>query len=296
MKTQNTPLRFWIYTASFFIIIYLVFNIYYEKNKSKINKHQLNYFSNELNHISQKLKNSDNNYNVIIIGSSLIGHGIPCSENIYKYSKLNITLNKLWSPGDPIKKKQLNHKTTNQLIKTKPDLVLIQTELTAIKLQYNERLVQHLFLQKITEFSSKINSMLDYFLIVPKDYTRCPKNLNVQSKTDTLSYTPKKRIIKNIDNLKNLSTIFNQLNAAGIKTVIVDIPRPISTEKEIYTASFNKELQKLLNIYKQEYEVEHWNFTGPDMYYKHFIDDGHLNENGRDIYTEWLLNKIEKEK
>ena len=63
----------------------------------------------------------------------------------------------------------------------------------------------------------------------------------------------------------------------------------------MYTAPFTQELTACLQMYQHQIGVAHWQYTGRPMYFKDFYDGGHLNKEGRNLFTQNLLEKIIKE-
>lgn len=293
MKIQTTPLKIWGWVSVIFIITQSVLVLFFFKAKVDLNNNEDYY--NQINYMHQEFR-KNNSYKVIIIGSSLIGHGVACSDEITTYlsSKKNVNINllKIWDSNDPLNK-FINLNLIEEIIKAKPDLVLFQTELAAINFTKNKQ-----WIQKV----SFINKSIIRYIFSLKQGNKyssknrfCPKNIDIQFEYDTIKHIPQKRKVKPINDLHFVFNGFKRLQKEGIKTVLIDIPRPVQSEKIIYTKPFNEQLHKLFNVYYNNFGITHWNYTGAPIYYKHCIDEGHLNKKGRNIYTEWLLAKIEKE-
>jgi hypothetical protein len=209
-----------------------------------------------------------------------------------------VKLLKIWDSYDPLEN-FIDNNLINQIIKIKPDLVLFQTELAII--DYSERNVQakNFLLKKLNNLVYINTSTVKYLWPFHKrENFNCfliKKDVDIQTKYDTVAFIPFERTIKNIENLDYLTKGLNQLNNAGIKSVIVDVPKPQKIEKLIYTNSLNKDREALLKIYKEEYGIEHWSYSGQPIYFRHLRDEGHLNREGKSMYTKWLIGKIEKE-
>ncbi len=298
MKTHFTPLKAWSWTGSIFIIVQICVIIFFKVKEDDINKTMGEDYSSQINYMHREFKKENSSYKAIIIGSSLIGHGVASSDEITNYlssqKKANVKFLKIWDSGDPLRR-FMGLNLINEIIKAKPNLVLFQTELAAIKFDKKEdNMIQKL---------SFINKRVISHIFFPKDKITYnlknrgyPKKLDKQIKWDTLKHIPAKRNIKNIDELGFAIEGLRLLQKEGIKTVLVDIPRPLQAEKIIYIKSFKKKLQKLFNMYNKNLGIEHWNYTGTPIYYKHCIDQAHFNKEGRSLYTKWLLDKIEEEK
>ena len=110
-----------------------------------------------------------------------------------------------------------------------------------------------------------------------------------------MKYKPVERFVKNNTEVQFVVEQLKILKKAGIKVVLVDIPRPQQVEKIMYTEPFRSDLTACLNIYQHEIDVPLWRYTGRPMYFKYFFDGGHLNKEGRHLFTTNLLEKIIKE-
>ena len=85
------------------------------------------------------------------------------------------------------------------------------------------------------------------------------------------------------------------LQKAGIKVVIIEVPFPFEKQKAFYTTKFKNDLLHIKNEFKNRFDIDYWDYTGQPLYYRYYADRGHLNPEGRTIYTSWLLDKIEEE-
>jgi hypothetical protein len=297
MKSQVTPLKVWGWVLCIFVLSQILIAIAFFFVESKGNQSRNEHYFDQINYIQQEFKKDNSSYKTIIIGTSLIGHGVECPNEITNYlsskKKTDIKLLKIWSRGDQLKR-FISLNLIDDVINAKPDLVIFQTGIAVIKFpNENPNMIQKL--------SSIYRTVIRYFLspkhkIIYNSKNRCyPDNLDEQKNLDTVTYIPRKREVKTMDDLDFALEGFTLLQKEGIKTILVDIPRPVQSEKIIYTKSFNEQLQKLLNTYNKNFGIEHWSYTGTPIYYKHCIDEHHFNIEGRSLYTKWLLDKIEKE-
>ena len=237
-------------------------------------------------------------YNVIIIGSSLVGNAVECPDEIVRtlanYKTRNILLKKIWQPHDQFQYFISNKNLINELLLIKPDLVCIQTELAAIRYEETEKFFYTDFqdyLQNLTTENSTI--LKDLFINEKLKPIICEDNfIDYEVLTDSLNYLPAKRYCKKKEEIQFAFEGLNKLTNAGIKIVLVDIPRPQQVEKIMYTQTFSKELNLLFDMYQQKFGIEHWRYTTRPMYFKDFYDGGHLNKGGRHLFTKDLLEKI----
>ncbi|WP_316839183.1 hypothetical protein [Pedobacter gandavensis] len=302
MKTNGPPLKVWFY---FFFAFFAFQIIVYCYVKPKIKK--VSYSDDKTMESALKdLKSSDEkSIKVVIIGSSLVGCGVECREEmnsaISSQKAPLVHLTKVWGSGDPYFRMIENDKLLDKLIEIRPDLICFQTELVAVNFDIVDPNLTGLNQSLI--ITSLYNKMAINYLRqnpdanknVPRNGQQCvPDREDI--KMDTTNYKPINRSVKKHNDIKFAFNDLKKLQRAGIKTVIVDLPKPVKVEEKFFNTPFMGQLQQVLDMYQQQFGIEYWKYTGQPMYYRHFIDGGHLNKSGRHIYTEWLLEKIKQEK
>ena len=97
MKTNVPPIKVWIWVVVAFSLLQLIVIVYY--NNSENGNYKDNNFNSQLSDIKKAFISMDKTtYNVIIIGSSLVGNAVACPDEIAgilaKYQTKNIVLNK----------------------------------------------------------------------------------------------------------------------------------------------------------------------------------------------------------
>ena len=285
-KTLKIPsLSIWIWVGILFILSQLVIILLHYSISNKISVENKKHYDDQIQYMMRAFEKDNNIHKVVIIGSSLVAHGVACSNE----SVDNIRLVKIWDNNDPIIK-FLSQDLIGNIIKSKPNLVLFQKELVAINLDVKYNMINELTaINKLVfsyTFSDKNKRMYD------SNYRCSPRQFNKPIKFDSLSHIPKIRQIKPQDEINYIFESIRLLEKHDIKTVIVDTPKPLHSKNLIYTSSFKANQKKALDIYIKNSDIEYWDYNGPHMYYKHCIDNAHLNEQGRSIYTNWLLKTI----
>lgn len=268
MQVRATPIKTWIWVGAIFIVIQASAYVYFKKNYAKV------YSTVKLSEQIQNTKrlfeeNDEQDFNVLIIGSSLTGHGIGESQNNH------IRLGKLWGSKDPIEQWVKNENLIEKVIQLKPDLVCLQSELAAVKLKFA---TVHP-VQVITNTVSNFNNIL----------------LGSQLKLDTLLMTPYPRNLKKKTEVDYLINGLQKFRKQNIPIVLLHVPLPVKSEREIYTSEFSSQLKNILNHYNKKTDAIHWKYDGTPLYFNKYKDAGHLNIEGNAIYTNWLVNKIENE-
>jgi hypothetical protein len=300
MKTNVPPIKVWIWVLVAFSLLQLIVIIYY--NNIENGNYKDNTFTSQLSDIKKASFSKDTTtYNVVIIGSSLVGNAVACPDEIAgilaNYQTKNIVLNKIWKPHDPFQYFVKDKNLINELLLVKPDLICFQTELAAIRYEEMEKYFYSDFEKYVEDLAYKNTSFLeDVFKKQKEDYIKCEDDfIDFEVVEDSLKYVPVKRYIKNNTELLFVLNQLKILKNAGIKIVLVDIPRPQLVEKMMYAAPFMRELTACLRIYQHQIGAAQWKYTGRPMYFKDFYDGGHLNKEGRHLFTQNLLEKIIKE-
>jgi len=300
MTTNVPPIKIWILVLVTFCLLQLIVIIYYNNPKhSSVNENSI---ISQLSDMKRGFAGKDKTtYKVVIIGSSLVANGVACPDEIEgilaDYQTKNIVLNKIWKPNDQFKQLVEKNKIINELLLVKPDLVCFQTELAAIG--YSE-IEKHFY----TDFQNYMQTLAfrnttfvkDIFKNERVKFIKCKDNfIDFEVVEDSLKYMPVKRYVKDSAAVQFVLDQLKVLKNAGIKVVLADIPRPQQVEKIMYREPFKRDLIACLNMYKHEMDVPLWKYTGIPMYFKYFYDGGHLNKEGRYLFTKNLLEKIIKE-
>ena len=300
MKTNVPPVKIWIWVLVTFFLLQLIVILYY--NDPKHSTAYDNSYNSQLSDMKRAFVQNDKpTYKVVIIGSSLVANGIACPDEIEKilanYQTKNIVLNKIWKPNDQFKQLVEKNKLINELLLAKPDLVCLQTEFAAIGYKEIEKHFYTDFQKYVQTLAFRNTTFVkDIFKIGKADFIKCKDNfIDFEVMEDSLKFKPLERFIKSYTEVQFVVEQLKILKKAGIKVVLVDIPRPRQVEKIMFTEPFSRDLTARLNIYQQENDIPLWKYTGRPMFFNDFFDGGHLNKEGRHVFTSNLLEKIIKE-
>lgn len=297
MKFNVASIKIWILVIVTFCLIQIFVIQYFYKTGKILDNY--NYFSSQLNDIKNDFNSKDKStYNVVVVGSSLVGHGIECPEELQKtlasFPIKNILIKKIWESGDPIKYFIEDKNLINELLIVKPDLVCLQTELAAVRFEDPEKNIYTNFKNHFEELRQKnIVVFKDLLFKKKSSYTICENMSNDDAELfDSVTYRTTKRFVKSGEEINYLLNGIKKLKNAGIKLVIVDIPKPQKVELLINNNLFLQNLNSLLDMYKLKLGIAHWTYAGRPMYFDDFIDGGHLNKAGRHEFTSSLIEKI----
>ena len=284
-KKTAPPIKVWIWLGISYLTIQSIILYFYFEKPSILQTSILSY---KLSKIKSKFENDRNKtYKVVVIGTSLTGCGIKYTN------KKNIKITKIWFSGDPFKSLIKNTQLIENLVLLKPDLICFQSEILTTNLNSRDNFI----LKKIKKIS-EINQQLIYDIKLKTNTIDSLKlgfknPVYIYNDLDTINHKLALKKIKKKSDLKYFFNGLSMLKQANIKMSIIDIPRPKKINDVFFSQTYNNNLKELLARYKKELDIDYWNYTGKTMYYKHFIDGGHLNNTGSNIYTKWLSNKIE---
>ncbi|MDF1698765.1 MAG: SGNH/GDSL hydrolase family protein [Saprospiraceae bacterium] len=321
MKRKALSLKVWVGLILLFVAFQFVIRLYFEE---KI------FYQRDLKSLSDghffRLENNFNNtksgiLKVAVFGSSRVAKGIECPDAIHtmllEKGQQPIQLNKIWESFDPFELFVEDKEFLKRLIPLQPDLICIQAEMLAIQmpttfdqkrmqldekykkiwnLKYNGNTER--YIPKEIKYQSKVNQELVHRIVVGSPYFQGQGPCNIHdnyANIDTLEYKRATPIIKKWEDIQYISDDLELLKKAGIKVVIIETPFPNRVEKNIKTPEFRKKLNSKKEEFKNRFDIDYWEYTGPPLHYKHYADGGHLNPEGRSIYTEWLVAKIQKE-
>jgi hypothetical protein len=321
MNGKALSLKVWIgviisfFLLQIFIRLYFEEKIFYPRGLESLSDGHFNRLTRDFHNTSSDV------LKVAVLGSSRVAKGIECPDDIQNIllekGQPPVQLNKIWESFDPFEVFVEYKNFLKRLIPHKPDLICIQAEMLAIQMPMSEdkenlkieRKYKNIwklnykgdkkkYIPKKIKYQSKINQELAHTIVVGNPYFQgngpCTIN-DVYANLDTLNRVAWERNIKREEDIRYTFDDLEMLKNAGIKVVIIETPFPFQFEKDLRTPTFNSNLEKIQKKYKNKFDIDYWEYTGPPLYYKYYADGGHLNPEGRLIYTKWLLDKIHQE-
>lgn len=299
MTKNNTPLKIWAWVAAIFIVVQSFIYWHYTLNRDEKIAIKKELIHQQIEKLKNDFKNAPTeHFKIVAIGSSLFEEGLASSDELQNFTQKSISekiqLNIISDYPDPLQQLIEEENIVAELLTIKPDLICIQTELAAIVFTGKNKIpnANHSFLYKsIQQLAHANRASLNY---VRELYKTRKRDRLVQG--DTLTHFPDNRLVKTYSSLDYAFDAFRILRDAGIKIVIVDVPKPQKTEQAINTEDFRHKLEDLLHNYKDKLQIDHWSYDGPLLHYKYFKDFGHLNTKGKEIYTHWFVTKLIEEK
>lgn len=321
MKRHAISLKVWIGLFLCFVVLQFLFRLYFEEKifyprdlESRSDGH--------FKRLERDFQNTTSGVpKVAVLGSSRVAKGIECPDEIRNMlaekGKPPIQLNKIWESFDPFEVFVEHKEFLKRLIPLQPDLICIQAEMLAFQMpvdpyERNMRIEKvykkrwqleykgdrKKYIPKKIKYLSKVNQELVHTIIVGNPFFQGNGPCVIQdnyANIDTLIQKNRKRTIKKTEDIQYTFDDLEMLKNAGIKVVIIETPFPLQKEKATQTKTYKKNFQRIKKDFKNKFDIDYWEYTGPHLYYKYYADGGHLNPEGRVIYTEWFLDKILKE-
>ncbi len=302
MNKKSAPLKIWLILTLVFFITESVF--YFSKTSLDIKYGQIQRVYKKkqatltVNYLKKNFNPDKKTFKVVVIGSSLSALGVNCNERLYFKEKFHkdIEIFKVFSYGyrDNLKFLTRELQFFDLLANLKPDMVIFENDLLAFDLINKETEFKTYDLPALNKFIFQTLRNILLYLKKTNDYTYEPCNPLEPEVIKPLHYKINPRRIKTFEEIAFLHPYLNILNKSGTKLIFLDLPRPKIVEKEIHSGEQEKEFQKLLAKYTKSFNISYWKYTRP-LSFIYFIDHGHLNKQGRDIFSDWLIEKIAKE-
>ncbi len=97
--------------------------------------------------------------------------------------------------------------------------------------------------------------------------------------------------VQSPEDLGYFHPVLQKFKNNDIKVFTIDIPRPVQTQRVYDTGSFRLNRAKLIDFYRDSFDVQHLGYDR-DLDYNYFMDQGHLNTQGQEIYSLWLYDML----
>lgn len=297
MTNNAPPLKLWFYVL-FIVIVYVSVVLgysYTEKGNPNtistdyINKLKESIIINNTKHPEKK--------SVVIFGSSLTAHAFPDSSVVekilFKKTKNEFTVLKIPIAALNMEKAE-NSKFFEYISEFPPDYLFLENNRLNIEDRNMEKLA--------SVFHSSVNAIITYFKSISelKKDSLSKKKSNLENdfysdKFDRLNYNfmlSKKNRVRNFSENRIANQAFSKLAKHRTKIIFIVMPRPPKIKATFINKNQKKDLENLLETYKQKYNIALWRYpyeiTNSDFY-----DGGHMNYKGAGKYFEWFASKFD---
>ncbi|MEQ9298738.1 MAG: hypothetical protein RIF33_09255 [Cyclobacteriaceae bacterium] len=243
---------------------------------------------------------------VVTVGNSLLNHGVHCTgqfeQLVASRSNRKISLFKITRSGGNFANLIQRNDLIDQLIAARPDLILIQDELL-ISSSSNDHVLfdsgQDFKLDQWQDQYYKLAfknvnfamSLADY--IRDKDY--CLNSTFDGVATDSINYVNNYSVSRGWNNDSQINTTWDKLKQSGVNVKILEIARPVSKNMTNEEYRFSLIFEKQLRSIRDEFLIDYWGYDGPTLPFSSFYDHAHLNQSGREQYSQWLADRLVKQ-
>lgn len=310
MKQKQLPLKFWYIILGFSLItIIIIASLSLPQNNQFRRSADINLaiFKLRLDNIQKDLLKENDDFKVVILGTSITADGIDQDTvltNKFKNSGKKITVARLFYAAADYH--LLNNVTFLDFLKAiKPDILCIEDQLFLMEPKkglkesksfiknihynfiYNSNLLKHYIAPNLfPEPGYSIKS--DLHLIF--NFPRQDEDVIVPAE-DSLNYDIELRNIRDFQKTNRFNKTAKALSNQGTEMVLLNLPRPRNIGSQILSLSQLKKRDELISSYKENIGLQYWQFQ-QELHFIHYRDQVHLNKTGRKIYSEWLFNQI----
>jgi hypothetical protein len=298
LETQNAliPVNVWIKTLVLMLVFFVGGFIMLEIRDRKIkNTPLLDMFTSVSNIDSTKLQPD-----FYIIGTSLTNKA---------FCKFN-TLDSILKNEEDIYYKVVakNSATPSEccifipeIIKLRPKNLIIESNIFCIDMSDKGLIALNL---KLKEYSSRLARFPIFIFRNPKYITKIFSTPIPKEYIDKYVTIDKEKFswelyskrastysINSIDDFQEWNSFFKTARNLGINVVFLDLPRS-KEAKQYFSKGFGNDYNKLINQYRQNFNIEYISFPDDLNFDKYYEDAAHFNYKGAKLYTEWFVKEI----
>ncbi|MBC7488546.1 MAG: hypothetical protein H7282_17535 [Cytophagaceae bacterium] len=287
------PLRIWVISGTVFIVLFLVVHVLALRyNHALVQKKQKQEATYLLKHVVEHFKKNESKTKVMVLGSSIVGQGIACEEEFDDTTFRNIVMGKVYVPAYyKIVESWIDAKVFDSILKYPPAVVLIEIDQLAYKIKEDTSFFDRA--QESIFFIKNLKITTGYSWANYKMPAYCGRSINETIPDSMLAPTISWEA-RTFEDLCVIHPELKRLREAGIRIILIQIPRPAEIEVLLHDEKKDKQLQALLTAYKLHYQIDYWSYPNK-LPYAYFYDQGHLNKKGRTTYSKWLYTKLQKE-
>jgi len=290
---QYPSLKTWLIAGLIFVSLFVVLHVLALKfNDDILQKKQKVEAAYLLRHVMQQARQDAKDKRVVVLGSSLIGQGISCSEEFSDSSFRQIRLSKIFlNTHRGVLKTFTEIHGFDSLLLHPPDILLIEVDQLAYRIEQDQTLSERFSTGAV--FLRNVKTTAAFGIANYRMPEYCGKIIH-ETIADTVWETNTHWQPLTFNDHGEVHPYLQQLQKLGVRLVMVHVPRPGVSEAAIHTGSREKEFLSVVQAYQQAYGMEYWNY--PHLLpFTYFYDQGHLNKRGRMLYSNWLYSKLEKE-
>jgi len=296
MNNSSPPLKVWFFSIGL-ILMLLSLSAIFITSSEKAEKTAL-----EVKDLLKKSgigpkTDANSTTSIIFLGSSLTRLALYNFEDTEKLFSLNpnskTTILKLAIEG--LSYEELKEsKTLEYIIESPPDYLFVESNHINIdfksddgKLNLVSFHLNNLILIARKMFYGLGDKFNEIFGVTPED----PFFTGNFNKDDYAQILRLKRDVRRFSQNKEVNEAYAELIKRKTKIIFLDMPRASELDRVWLNSTQKKELQTLLQAYKQSYNIEYWKYSY-SLKDSDFIDGGHLNSKGAKKYQKWLATQF----
>ena len=301
MNNSSPPLKVWFFSIGL-ILMLLSLSAIFINSSEKADSEKAEKTVLEVKDLIKKSgighnKDSNSTTSIIFLGSSLTRHALYDFEETEKLFTLSpnskTIILKLAINGLSYKELE-ESKTLEYIIESPPDYLFIESNHINIENKSNDGKLHFLrfYLNNLILIARKMfygleDKLKKIFGVTPEDpfFTG---NFNKDVYAQILLI---KRDVREFSQNTEVNEAYAELIKRKTKIIFLDMPRASELERVWLKSTQKKELQTLLHVYKQNYNIEYWKYPY-SLKDSDFIDGGHLNSKGAKKYQKWLATQF----
>jgi hypothetical protein len=118
------------------------------------------------------------------------------------------------------------------------------------------------------------------------------KHQKATALVDTTNFSLPPRTVRPYDSNELLNQHLTKWTNQGVDIVVYHLPRPAPIEKGFLDPQQRATYEELMSVYQRLHGVEYWP-AGDSYPFAYYFDDRHLNEQGRSVFSNWLVQQID---
>ena len=289
IDSRNVALKIWLWSLTIFILInailYVILAAYIPTSK----------FTDEANletlrEVERIKAMYPNDKIVVVIGSSKVLYGFYCPsyyrESFEADGVKPIHVFKIHRGGFGWQHFTNELNLIKKLTSSKPDLLLIESDLILFQFGTKSSKWQDLYDQYLDRIRNAKNS-----LISQRPLDQLCDNPYIYNLEDSSKVKATKRRLHNVDHLHLFIESMSLLQEQNIEIGLLELPFPIQKQLLIEELIDQKQWRNLLSTL-QEHEIGYLKMD-KEMFWSEFRDSGHMNKKGRKQFNTWFLSYLQ---
>ena len=283
----RSPVLLWASVILAVIVTMIIANIYAIKPENPNNKSCL-----QIERLNSLGANS-----IVVLGSSLVRHSFPYDEDLEQLAKekdINLSFVRFTRPDT---KPEDFLDILDPILKARPDRVYLQVEPFIFDFTRSPE-GGNVVIKKIKQMRDNLKQLL--WAISQMNLTYQPRGciqndsgLALQREADIQQLQQTKILeiqFKNAVLPKAYENFILKAKQRNIQVILISMGRSKEKEQRLGN-SFKDNLNYHLQTLASRYQLDVWKFD-LDLSIAYYLDYAHLNQKGREVFSDWFLDKL----